>query len=138
MTLSANWLDEFLRQKQRNRTIDKSARRSVFREIEAGAGRYDRNRDLPALIPLDPTVLSDDSAETCRMILARLARALRAERNRGRAGHWTYDLNRHIGLSQAYIAERHRLAARFGETMPPGLPGKNRREIDRGGSSSST
>jgi hypothetical protein len=44
-----------------------------------------------------------------RNVLARIARALRAERNRGRAGHWTYDLNRHIALAQAYAAERRRL-----------------------------
>jgi hypothetical protein len=49
-----------------------------------------------------------------RNVLARIARALRAERNRGRAGHWTYDLNRHIALAQAYTAERRRL----GETPP--------------------
>ena len=39
------------------------------------------------------------------MILVRLRRALRAERSRGRAGHWSYDLNRHIALKQAYEAE---------------------------------
>ena len=39
----------------------------------------------------------------------RLARALRSERSRGRGGHWTYDLNRHIALSQAYAAERRDL-----------------------------
>ena len=43
------------------------------------------------------------------MILDRLERALRAERNRARSGHWTYDLNRHIALRQAYLAERQRL-----------------------------
>ena len=47
---------------------------------------------------------------TRRAILTRLARALRAERNRGRAGHWTYDLNRHIALKQAYAAERALMA----------------------------
>jgi len=45
------------------------------------------------------------------MILARLERALRAERNRARSGHWTYDLNRHIALRQAYLAESERLRA---------------------------
>lgn len=38
-----------------------------------------------------------------------IARALRAERARGRGGHWTYDLNRHIALAQAYTAERRHL-----------------------------
>jgi hypothetical protein len=38
-------------------------------------------------------------------ILARLMRSLRDERRRGLAGHWSYDLNRHIALAQAYAAE---------------------------------
>jgi hypothetical protein len=43
--------------------------------------------------------------------VALLARELRAERALGRAGHWTYDINRHIGLMQAYKAETAGLAA---------------------------
>jgi hypothetical protein len=39
-------------------------------------------------------------------ILIRLARGLRSERRLGRAGHWTYDVNRHIALAQAFRAER--------------------------------
>ncbi|MDJ0931795.1 hypothetical protein [Breoghania sp.] len=39
-------------------------------------------------------------------LVSRLAKALRGERRHGRAGHWTYDLNRHIALMQAYRAER--------------------------------
>jgi hypothetical protein len=58
---------------------------------------------------MTPAQLADSSPSACRTIVARLARALRAERTRGRAGHWTYDLNRHIGLHQAYRAERARL-----------------------------
>jgi hypothetical protein len=46
-----------------------------------------------------------------RAIIARLERALRAERHRARAGHWTYDLNRHIALRQAVAAETERRAA---------------------------
>ncbi len=44
-------------------------------------------------------------------IVAGLERALRAERCRARSGHWTYDLNRHIALRQAYLAEAERLRA---------------------------
>lgn len=39
--------------------------------------------------------------EETKDTIARLMRALRTERQRGKAGHWTYDLNRHIALSQA-------------------------------------
>jgi hypothetical protein len=78
--------------------------------METGAATYDRRRHLARLIPLLPGELEDARPSARRAILARLARALRAERNRGRAGHWTYDLNRHIALKQAYAAERARLA----------------------------
>ncbi|MCB1495182.1 MAG: hypothetical protein KDJ86_05300 [Bauldia sp.] len=78
--------------------------------MAAGVEAYDRERHLPRLAPVTPNQLADRSPEGQRRIVARLARALRAERNRGRAGHWTYDLNRHIGLRQALAAERRRLA----------------------------
>jgi hypothetical protein len=38
-------------------------------------------------------------------LLARMRRALRVERQRGIAGHWTYDLARHARLLRAYRAE---------------------------------
>ncbi|MCB1489479.1 MAG: hypothetical protein KDJ88_18725 [Bauldia sp.] len=71
---------------------------------------YQRERHLPRLAPVTARQLADDAPETQRYIVARLVRALRAERSRGRAGHWTYDLNRHIALKQALAAERRRLA----------------------------
>jgi hypothetical protein len=83
-----------------------AAQASLSALFEAGATTYDRRRHLARLIPLMPGELEDARPAARRAILARLARALRAERNRGRAGHWTYDLNRHIALRQAYVAER--------------------------------
>ncbi len=85
---------------------------SVARTIAAGIEPYDRGRHLPRLIPVTAAEVEDDTIERHRVIIARLARALRAERNRGRAGHWTYDLNRHIGLKQAFAAEKQRLGVR--------------------------
>lgn len=96
---------------------DAVAATAVDRVVAAGVEGYDRLRHLPRLLPIAPADLADDSVTARRRIVARLARALRAERNRGRAGHWTYDLNRHIGLSQAYSAERRRLGS-----PPPGGP----------------
>jgi hypothetical protein len=87
---------------------------SLQRAIHGGAERYDRNRHLPRIIPAGSEVFGENTEAGRRNILARIARALRAERNRGRAGHWTYDLNRHIALAQAYAAERRRL----GEAPP--------------------
>jgi hypothetical protein len=37
---------------------------------------------------------------------------------RARSGHWTYDLNRHIALRQAYRAETERLALLRGAKAP--------------------
>ena len=90
----------------------------------AGLGAYERKRVLPRLIPVTQAELAGDGAEAARGIVARLERALRAERRRGRAGHWTYDLNRHIALSQALGAERRRLAilTMFGEKRAPTHP----------------
>jgi len=94
---------------QTARMLRERARRATGRAISAGAQIYNRERDLTRLIHASPTELADSSAVMTRSILARLARALRSERNRGRAGHWTYDLNRHIALRQAYEAEKARL-----------------------------
>lgn len=69
---------------------------------------YVRARHLPRLIALWPEDLADESEVGSERILERLRRALRAERRRGRSGHWSYDLNRHLGLIRAYKAElRH-------------------------------
>lgn len=69
------------------------------------ASGYDRRRDLPRLLPLWPhEIAPDDLAEHARL-LARMRRALRIERQRGIAGHWTYDLARHAALLRAYRAE---------------------------------
>ena len=72
---------------------------------EAGAAAYTRAQDLPKLLALWPHELDDVSPDGCRRILARLRRALRAERRRALSGHWSYDLNRHLGLLSAYMGE---------------------------------
>ncbi len=79
--------------------------------LKAGAIAYERMRDLPRLIRFDPLQRGAEGTDVTRAIIARLERALRAERNKARSGHWTYDLNRHIALRQAYQAETKRPAA---------------------------
>lgn len=91
--------------------IEEAAKRVIAFTTRAGARSYDRMRDLPGLIRIDPFVNIADTAEEIGSIVARLERALRAERNRARSAHWTYDLNRHIALHQAHLAESGRLAA---------------------------
>jgi hypothetical protein len=69
----------------------------------------DRRSYLPRVLPIGPQEIEDPGEDAARNILRRLAAALRSERARGRAGHWSYDLNRHVALMQAYNAERRRL-----------------------------
>jgi hypothetical protein len=71
----------------------------------SSAARYDRRIDLPRALPLWPHEIADDSVCGRKKIVAKLARALRAERRRGLAGHWTYDLARHSELLRVYRLE---------------------------------
>jgi hypothetical protein len=70
-----------------------------------GAASYQRARDLPRLLPLWPHEVELGSIAEHALLLARMRRALRMERQRGIAGHWTYDLARHAQLLSAYRAE---------------------------------
>lgn len=58
---------------------------------------------LPRLIAVWPSELDAiaDRKTNVRW-LAKLRKALRAERQRGIAGHWTYDLARHVELLAVY------------------------------------
>lgn len=101
------------RARDRATAIAGSTAGRVFGPIaEAGAAAYARARDLPKLIALWPHELGDESPEGCRRILAKLRGALRAERRRALAGHWSYDLNRHLGLLSAYKGELASLSRR--------------------------
>lgn len=70
-----------------------------------------RLHDLGQLLPLWPHECTDTSIEGRQMRVALLRRALRAERCRGLAGHWTYDLARHYALLRCYKNEVAQLAA---------------------------
>src|SRR5262245_25596476 len=67
--------------------------------------RIDHMAALGRLLPLWPHELEDQSVPARLRIIVRLRKALRAERRRGLAGHWTYDLARHIELLRLYRAE---------------------------------
>ncbi len=80
------------------------------------ASRYDRMRDVPRLLPLLATELLEPDRETTPLaaharLVAHLKRALRAERTRGKAGHWSYDLGRHSALLRAFRCEEAALHA---------------------------
>jgi hypothetical protein len=56
-----------------------------------------------------PHEVSDRSIEGRRKIIAALDKALRAERRRGNAGHWTYDVARHAALYRIWKRQRAEL-----------------------------
>lgn len=91
---------------QHKRTVPQSP-------VQASNLQVDANRvnALARLLPLWPSELSDTSIAGRHRIIAVMARALRAERQRGRAGHWAYDLGRHAALARALARERADLAA---------------------------
>jgi len=74
---------------------------------------YDRRKELARVLPLWPRELEDDSRQARARILGKLHSARRAERRRGIAGHWTYDLARHRELLRVWrleLAAEKRLA----------------------------
>lgn len=71
----------------------------------------DRAREFARLAGLWPAEIADVSPEGRARLIAKLERVLKAERRRGRAGHWTYDLARHAALVRAVRRERALLAA---------------------------
>lgn len=77
--------------------------------VRAGLEAYVRDRLLPRLVAIDPQMLADRTRRGRAAVIAALERALAGERRRGRAGHWSYRLDRHIGLAQALAAERRAL-----------------------------
>ncbi len=97
------------------RTHARAARAGMRGVVRAGVEVWRRETMLPRLVAVAPADVADDGIPGTRRMVERLRRALREERRRGQAGHWTYDLNRHIGLMQALAAERRRPA-------PPGPP----------------
>jgi hypothetical protein len=82
-----------------------SRRRQPCGRPAASLAAYERLTELPRILPLWPGEIADDSAQGRRLILAKLRRALRAERRRSIAGHWTYDLARHVELLRIYRLE---------------------------------
>ena len=83
----------------------RSTRRRFQSHSDVDSHAYDRARDLPKLLPLWPLKIVTSKTADHAGLLARLRKALRAERQRGASGHWTYDLARHAQRLRAYRAE---------------------------------
>ena len=77
----------------------------THRALNQSAASYQRSRDLTRLIALMPQEIDDHSTNGNAEIIAKIKNALRSERRRGQAGHWSYNLNRHAALLEALKAE---------------------------------
>lgn len=106
-----------------------TSRASASTASEAIVAGWDRERMLPRLIAVGPDELADRSRNGRLVIVRRIIAALRGERTRGRAGHWSYSLDRHIGLVQALAAERCGLPLADRERIAP-APGSPPHRID--------
>jgi hypothetical protein len=85
--------------------VTRHARAAAFGVIRDGARAYERARCLPRVLPMLAGNCHGPEPETTRLIVRKLADAIRRERRLGRAGHWAYDLNKHLALTQAWEAE---------------------------------
>ncbi|MHB2169721.1 DUF6477 family protein [Alsobacter sp. R-9] len=88
---------------------EEAARAAVARTVRRGSLAYRREATLMRVLPRATLDLPEAEPRRTALILLRIARALRAERRLGRAGHWTYDIARHVALAQAFAAERRTL-----------------------------
>jgi hypothetical protein len=96
----ADWHDR-RKSKSQNSQFNRAGQRRAF----------DRETELPKLIGLWPAELRDYSIGGTARIIALLSKALRSERRRASAGHWAYDLSRHMALAAALKEEEARLAS---------------------------
>lgn len=92
-----------------------AARKTLQSALRAKAEAYRREEFLRSFHRLPRSVIAAETPQAAAAVLKELERALRAER--ARAGHWTYDLSRHIALLVAHRAERAR-ALRLARTAP--------------------
>jgi hypothetical protein len=61
--------------------------------------------ELTMLLPMWPNEIDDKTIAGREKRLLALRKSLRAERQRGLSGHWTYDLARHAALLAYYRRE---------------------------------
>jgi hypothetical protein len=91
-----------------NKTTKRKASRPLG-TIAGAAKPFDREMQLPKLLCLWPSELRDYSFDGTKRLVDLIRKALLAERRRSAAGHWCYDLNRHLALIEALKEENARL-----------------------------
>ena len=75
---------------------------TCFEPDDSETAQAERSRQLTQLAKLWPEEFEDQSETGLLRLLAKLRKALREERRRGIAGHWTYSVTRHKALLDAY------------------------------------
>ncbi|MGH6763064.1 MAG: cytoplasmic protein [Phyllobacterium sp.] len=74
-----------------------------FRKIKDAEHKHAMQRAaLQILCGLDLDAVMNGSNEARAAICLRIKRLIERERIRGQSRHWSYDLNRHIALKQAF------------------------------------
>lgn len=86
-------------------TFSANRTKSYLAASQATAGGRHHRTCLAELLPLWPHELDDMTHAGRERRIGLLRKALRAERRRGLAGHWTYDLGRHSALLHCYRRE---------------------------------
>jgi len=94
---------------------------SSDQKVGTAASEQCRLDDLKRLLPLWPHEIADRSVPGRQRLIARLERALRAERRRARANHWAYDVARHSALVRILAEERDALARSLKLARAPSL-----------------
>lgn len=94
-----------------DRRAGRTARRAAPDTAPPPLSADERRLALVRLVPMWPSEIDDLSVPGRRRLVGILERALLAERRRGRAGYWTYDLARHGALLAAWRRERAALDA---------------------------
>lgn len=79
-------------------------------------------RSLPQFLGVAASELGDRSLYGRIALIAKLEAVLRAERARGLARHWSYDLPRHVTLYAIYRLEKEEFRCDFGMSEHPGNP----------------
>jgi len=90
-------------------SLSQRAKSALDATVRAGVAAYDRKTALARFPRLSRAVIDSRDPAAAKLVLHEIENALRKERSR--AGHWSYDLNRHIGLLTAFRAEEDRLRA---------------------------
>jgi hypothetical protein len=93
--------------------------RSFFdAQTEADAPHWNRDHLVRLDLPLFQDELDDMTEAGTLYVIERLERRIRTERRLGTLAHWSYDLNRHLGLLTGLKAEQRRLAQIRTENCP--------------------